>query len=234
MKRSNWGVRNGLAAMLLSVVGETAIADQVGWVQGIDLSHHNAVADWSPITSSDLSFVILKATDGLDYLDPTFADRFKALEAVGMVRGAYHFYETNDDPKRQAEWFIQNVPLKAGDLPPIVDIERVKAPTPGTLAEDFKIFLETIEAHYGRKPIIYTGPKFWMHVMKAQLPSYPLWIAEYGAAQPTIPQGWHGWTLWQYTQSLDVPGLEGVADGSHFNGDSQVLRAFLVGADPSR
>lgn len=218
----------GLAVLCLLGGGQGALADEAQAVGGIDLSHHNEVSDWSLVEGSDLAFVILKATDGMDYLDPTFTDRFARLEKAGMVRGAYHFYETNDDPKAQATWFIQNVALKPGDLPPIVDIERVKAPARKTLGADFKAFLNLLEGHYGSKPIIYTGPNFWDHVMKEHLPDYPLWVAEYGADSPTIPEGWQEWTLWQYTEGKSQPGIEGATDASHYNGEIADFHATFV------
>ncbi|WP_245818964.1 glycoside hydrolase family 25 protein [Marivita hallyeonensis] len=205
-----------------------AIADTTQRLTGIDLSHHNTVSDWSAITSAELSFVILKATDGMDYLDPTFADRFETLGTLGLVRGAYHFYETNDAPEVQASWFIENVGLRAGDLPPVVDIERVKAPVREGLQDEFKVFLDMLEDHYGMKPIIYTGPDFWTHVMKEHLPHYPLWIAQYGVDTPEIPDGWGNWTLWQYTDAHVVPGINGETDGNHFNGGIDDLRSVLL------
>ncbi|EDZ40651.1 putative cell-wall lytic enzyme [Rhodobacteraceae bacterium HTCC2083] len=208
-----------------------ALADGNNHLTGIDLSHHNDIADWSEIKSSELSFIILKATDGMDYLDPTFTDRYNTLAATGMIRGAYHFYETNDDPNVQADWFIKNVPLQEGDLPPIVDIERVKAPVSNSLHRDFKTFLERLEDHYGFKPIIYTGTNFWDHVMKEHLPNYRLWIAQYGADSPTIPDGWHTWTIWQHTETQIVSGINGNTDGSRFNGDIDDLRSVLLTED---
>lgn len=205
-----------------------AHADDTQRLTGIDLSHHNDVSDWSEIQSAKLSFVILKATDGMNYLDPTFDDRFTTLKTLGLIRGAYHFYETNDDPLVQANWFIKNVPLEAGDLPPIVDIERVKAPVANDLHGEFKLFLKTLEDHYGSKPIIYTGPNFWEHVMKEHLPSYPLWIAEYGKDTPTIPDGWQSWTMWQFTEKNTVPGVSGPTDGNHFNGGMTDLHSVLI------
>lgn len=223
-------------AVLASVFGlvsaaNSALAESEPHLTGIDLSHHNEVADWSKVEAAQLAFVILKATDGMDYLDPTFVDRYSALAGTGLIRGAYHFYETNDDPTIQAKWFIKNVPLTKGDLPPIVDIERVKAPVANDLHKDFKIFLDLIEDHYGSKPIIYTGPNFWDHVMKEHLPNYPLWIAEYGAENPTLPDGWQTWTMWQFTDSHTVAGITGAIDGSRFNGGKAQIQSVLLGQD---
>lgn len=200
---------------------------------GIDVSHHNNIESWATLQGSEVRFVILKATDGVDYLDASFADRFSSLANTDLIRGAYHFYETNDDPVQQADWFICNAPLGPGDLPPIVDIESVKGPIPGHLRTNFKIFLSRLESHYGAKPIIYTGPRFWNHTMKEHLPSYPLWIAQYEVDEPFVPAGWQAWTLWQHTDSYSVPGLVEEMDASYFNGSTVAMKRLTLDAHHS-
>lgn len=218
-------------AVWLCLAAQPGLADDSTQLKGIDLSHHNPVSDWAALKADGISIVILKATDGETYLDPTFVTRFSSAQNHGFIRGAYHFYETNDSAQVQAEWFIKNVKLLPGDLPPIVDIERVKKPVHNTLSGEFGLFLQALENHYGRKPIIYTGPSFWNHVMKEHLPSYPLWLAQYGTAKPKIPDGWADWILWQYSQSLSVTGVNGTVDGSYFNGGMNNLRHLLLPDD---
>ena len=82
-----------------------------------------------------------------------------------------------------------------------------------------------------QQPIIYTGPNFWDHVMKEHLPDYPLWVAEYGADTPSIPDGWQSWTMWQYTETQLVPGVDGNTDGSRFNGHLEDLQSVLLKND---
>ncbi|WP_336080628.1 glycoside hydrolase family 25 protein [Thalassospira sp. CH_XMU1448-2] len=197
-------------------------------LHGIDTSHHNGDINWQQVQNSGIAFTFVKATDGLDYLDPTFTDHFAAARKAGLLRGAYHFYETNDDGAAQAAWFIKNVTLEPGDLPPVVDIERIKAPIKGNLHQQFETFLSLLEQHYHRRPIIYTGRKFWEHAMKEHFPGNQLWIAEYGVDQPTIPVEWASWSFWQYTEELTVPGVPTKVDGTYFNGDSRRLGEILI------
>lgn len=199
-----------------------------GKLHGIDTSHHNGDIDWHRVHNSGFVFAFVKATDGLDYLDPTFVDHFAKVQKAGILRGAYHFYETNDDGAGQADWFIKNVTLEPGDLPPVVDIERIKPPVAGNLREQFGIFLTKLEQHYGRHPIIYTGRKFWEHAMREHFPRNQLWIAEYGVDEPTIPVEWTDWSFWQYTEELTVPGVPTAVDGTYFNGDRKSLSAILI------
>lgn len=210
--------------------GMAGAATPVEQPRGVDTSHHNMAVDWSALYASGVHFVFIKATDGLDYLDPAFADSFRAAKQAGLLRGGYHFYETNDDGAAQAAWFIRNVDLQPGDLPPVVDIERIKGPVEGDLHTQFAAFLAALEAHYGRPAIIYTGPNFWNHAMRQHFPGRPLWVAQYGVSAPTVPEGWSTWTLWQYTETWQPPGAMAPIDGNVFNGDATSLRTLLLPA----
>jgi glycosyl hydrolase family 25 len=50
------------------------------------------VVDWGKVAKSDVAFAILKATEGGDYVDETFARNLAGAEAAGLVVGAYHFF----------------------------------------------------------------------------------------------------------------------------------------------
>lgn len=200
-----------------------------GRLFGIDISHHNRVTDWHALTKGQVDFVFVKATEGLDYVDPTFDDHFRSAKEVGITRGAYHFYETDDDGIGQADWFIKTVQLAKGDLPPVVDIESLKGVTPDSaLHNNFREFVERVEAHYGCKLIIYTGTSFWEHSMRAHLPGHALWIAEYGVMAPKIPPEWQSWTFWQFTEAHSIPGAEKPVDGSVFNGTLAAFQDLLI------
>ncbi len=196
--------------------------------KGIDISHHNGAVDWPVLKKNGTAFVFIKATDGLDYLDPMFNSHFAAAKEAGVIRGAYHFYESNDDGLAQAEWFIKNVPLLPGDLPPVVDIERVKTPVPSDIHANFNTFVNRLEEYYGHRPIIYTGERFWEHVMREHLPGYKLWIAHYGVPRPTVPPEWSGWNFWQFTEECMVEGVEKKVDCSYFNGSENELLRLLM------
>jgi lysozyme len=208
--------------------GIASAATPSGRLAGVDTSHHNAAVNWTTLQTNGVRFVFIKATDGMDYLDPAFADSFRAAREAGLLRGAYHFYETDDDGVAQAQWFIRNVDLQPGDLPPVVDIESINGPVDGDLNTQFAAFLSTLEAHYGQAPIIYTGPNFWDHAMREHFPTHPLWVAEYNVSAPTLPDGWSTWAFWQYTETWQPPGTTAPIDGSVFNGDEANLQALLV------
>ena len=66
--------------------------------------------NWAKLREHGANFAYIKATDGGDHLDPMFRKNWKAADAAGMKRGAYHFFYWCRSGASQADWFIRNVP----------------------------------------------------------------------------------------------------------------------------
>ena len=188
-----------------------------GLQRGIDVSAHSGAVDWAAVVEAGHSFAFAKATEGVDLEDPAFEAHWQAMKDAGIVRGAYHFYVTEDAPEDQASFFIANVTLEPGDLAPVVDVELIGHGTQPGLPERLKTYLDLVESHYGVRPIIYTSPNFWDEHLTDEFGDYPLWVAEYGVDAPRLPSGWQEWHLWQYQDSAEVPGVANGADLSHLN-----------------
>src|SRR5947207_1997886 len=71
----------------------------------VDLSHWQAPVDFARAKSAGIAAVILKATQGSDWVDVAFAQRFAAASASGILVGAYHFLD-DSPPKLQVENFL--------------------------------------------------------------------------------------------------------------------------------
>ena len=198
-----------------------------GPVLGVDVSSHSGAVDWRQVRTAGHTFAFVKATEGVDLADPAFSENWRAMKAAGVVRGAYHFYVTEDDPDQQAEFFISNVSLEPGDLAPVVDVELLGHDTQPGLAGRLRRWLELVEAHYGIRPILYTSPNFWDQNLDDTFGIYPLWVAEYGVEAPRLPAGWQSWALWQYQADAEVPGVESGADLNRLGQDID-LSAFLL------
>jgi len=198
------------------------------WLQGIDVSHFSGAVDWDAVEKAGHRYAFLKATEGEDWLDPTFKDNMAALEKAGIARGAYHFFIAHDDPEVQARHFIEHVTLAKGDLPPVVDVETLSNRPVPDLPARLKKWLDLVEAHYGVKPIIYTSPKFWDHQVGTSFAEYPLWVAEYGVDLPRIPIGWERWTLWQYSGDAKPTGVTKTADLNYLDGKNEALERLRI------
>lgn len=202
--------------------------------QGIDVSGYSGTVDWTTVDAAGHSFAFAKATEGEDLKDPAFDQNWSQMKAAGMVRGAYHFYVTEDDPEAQAKFFLATVTLEPGDLAPVVDIETLGHDTSAEgLPEELHTFLGLLESHYGVKPIIYTTANFWNQYLGEGFGDYPLWVAEYDVESPKIPTGWQTWHLWQWQENAPVPGVEKGADLSKLNPAGPDLAGLVLPARPS-
>jgi lysozyme len=207
---------------------ETSTSTPAKETRGIDVSHYSGAVDWTKVKAAGYTFAFAKATEGMDDKDPMFAVYWPAMKKAGLIRGAYHFYVTEDDPEKQAQFFIQTVKLKKGDLAPVVDIEILGKDTKPGLASRFRTFLDILEKHYGIRPIIYTERNFWNRNLDNTFGSFPLWLAEYDVESPRLPLGWSTYYLWQWKGDAQVPGVEKTADLSKLNSKEQDFSQLLL------
>ncbi len=199
-----------------------------GNAQGIDVSHYQGTVSWPEVYQADIAFAFAKATDGLTWTDPQFATNWPAMKAAGLLRGAYHFFEPADDPTAQAEFFLQTVQPAAGDLPPTLDVE-MPGSSCSALWESVETWLQAVAAAIGAPPFLYVDPVFAdANQIPASLAAYPLWIADYDVAQPTLPQGWDSWLIWQQSESGVVSGITGSVDLDLLNGPLAKLQALTL------
>lgn len=129
---------------------------------GFDVSEYQGNIDWEQTYHIDeafeLSFVFVRATAGSNKKDARFHENWKGAKARQLICGAYHYYRPNENSLDQAQNFIQQVRLQKGDLPPVLDIERLpKSQSIARLKMGLRRWLEVVEAHYKVKPIIYSG-----------------------------------------------------------------------------
>jgi len=194
-------------------------------LSGIDVSYYQGDVDWQSVKAAGVTFAFARATYGTSKVDPQFSTYWPAIKAAGIIRGAYHFYVSANDPAAQANLFLSTVgSLDANDLPPVLDVESDSGTT--NLVSGVQTWLDTVEQKLGRTPIIYTGPSFWNEYMTSGFGNYPLWVAEYGVSAPKQTNGWSTWAFWQYSESGSVAGINPV-DLDYFNGSLNDLHAFI-------
>jgi lysozyme len=184
-----------------------------GTIQGLDVSHYQGTVNWPQVCQAGIQFAFAKATDGLTWTDPQFAVNWPQMKAAGILRGAYHFFEPADDAAAQAQFFLQTAQLAPGDLPPALDVETLGGRSATAMWQGVETWLQTVAAATGVQPFLYVDPSFAnQYQAPVSLAAYPLWIADYGVAQPTLPAGWSSWLIWQYNESGVVSGISGPVD----------------------
>ena len=204
-------------------------------IHGIDISHHQGEIDWQELRDNGLidkfpiRFIMMKATEGATKVDENFIDNFYQAREYGYTRGAYHFYSVHSPAQNQAAFFIQNVKLENGDLPPVLDVEhKPKNQTDAEFKESVLLWLRLVEKHYGVKPIIYTYYKFKTRYLNDSIfDSYPYWIAHYYVEKVEYKGAWK---FWQHTDVGKLPGIKGYVDFNIYNGSFYDLRKMTIGA----
>ena len=197
---------------------------------GFDVSEYQSEIDWEQTyhidESFELSFVFIRATAGKNKVDSRFKENWKASKERELIRGAYHYYRPNENSIEQAENFIKTVKLQKGDLPPVLDIEKLpKSQSIDSLKVGLRRWLKKVEKHYKVKPIIYSGESYYTDFLKEEFSDYPLWIANYNFWRNHLEDDW---LFWQFTERAAVPGIEGNVDVNIYNGDLQQLQFITI------
>jgi len=200
-------------------------------IHGIDVSRYQSFIHWPAVKSMEvdeikIGFSFMKATEGVLQVDRQFKRNWRKAAEAKVPRGAYHFFLANKSGKAQAENFIRTVELEAGDLPPVLDIEKLYRVQPAKMRKEITEWLQIIEDHYGVKPIIYTSVSFYDDYLGKPFDDYPLWIAHY--KERKRPRIKRDWIFWQHNEEGRVDGIRGKVDFNVFNGDSEDFEDFLL------
>ncbi len=205
---------------------ENKVHDTVSRVKGIDVSNHNGEIDWKKVKEAGYQFAFLKATEGIDWVDATFAKNRQAARDAGLSVGYYHYYRPNDTVDEQVANFVKTVgKAEPNMLRLVIDAEDEKIWKPYPLEQRVKMideWCQKVQKELGVTPqiTVYGSPNFFNGMLQnaPQLAKYDLWIANYNVAEPTVPKPWSNWAFWQYTEKGKVPGINGDVDINMYNG----------------
>jgi lysozyme len=229
--RSNHAVEMEAEDKRISDVRNYQVLDKhEGKSIGIDVSEYQGKISWSELDTLEskypIDFVFIRATVGDDRVDNQFNKNWLGAKKNKLLRGAYHYYRPNENSLEQAELFIKTVSLSKGDLPPVLDIEKLpKNQSIARLKVGLKRWLKKVEEHYKVKPIIYTGESYYDDFLKEEFSDYLFWIANYNFYREYIDEEW---LFWQFTEKASVNGIKGNVDVNIYNGDLQQLHYITV------
>ncbi|WP_414473973.1 GH25 family lysozyme [Microvirga sp. M2] len=208
-------------------------------IHGVDISKWQGQVDWASLRQAGTKFAFIKATEGGDHIDSRFTENWYGAKKAGVPRGAYHFVFWCRPAHEQAAWFKKNVPADPEALPPVLDVEwngqsvncPKKVPREQALSM-IGVMLREMEAHTGKRPIIYTDITFHKEILEGEFSDYPFWIRS-TAAEPHERYADRRWTFWQFTTTGRVPGVDGDVDRNTFYGTENQWRMFVQSAcDP--
>ena len=197
---------------------------------GIDISHYNDNIVWNDVKwiyeEYPINFVIVRSSMGINTKDITYRENWDALHNSRFVRGAYHYYRPDEPSTEQAQNFINTVQLSSGDLPPILDIEKLpKHQSINQLKNGIRNWIDIVERHYGVKPIIYSGQHYFDTYLSPEFNDCVLWIANYNS---WIKDPQSHWTVWQFSEKGLVNGIKGHVDLNVFNGNLDDLNQLRI------
>lgn len=197
-------------------------------MKGIDISNWQRGFD---LGEARPEFVIVKATEGLTFVDKCCDGFVQDAINLGIPFGYYHFARSND-AEAEASFFYEQTKGYTGKGIPVLDLE---VPNGNAWAEAFcKKFYELS----GVKPWFYASSDYinnrgygtdWIRE------NCGLWIAGYPKKYTSYPESakcpyrHDGWTLaaWQFTDCLATGGME--VDANFFYGDKAAWNRYASG-----
>lgn len=183
---------------------------------------------YSPaLTGADA--VIVKATEGIEFVDPYCDSIIQQAIAAGMPWGFYHF-AGDGDAVAEAVHFINNCRNYFGSGIPVLDWEGNQG------VGWVNAFVETVHEQTSVWPWIYGNP--WRFNQGGVNPNCARWVASYpDVASPTWSQA-QGWdcpaadgnvVAWQFCSDGTVNGIAGDVDLDLFYGDKEQWQAYARG-----
>ena len=201
-------------------------------MNGIDVSSWQAGIDISKVPAD---FVIVKATQGVTYVNPKGDAQYQSAKRAGRLLGVYHYID-GSDPVAQANYFTTHCKNYIGEALIALDWESEQNPRWGDVN-----FLERVVTAFIEKtkvrPVIYTMASAYAAVKAvADRNNCALWIAQYASMDPTGYQS-HPWNegayscaIRQYSSNGRLPGYGGPLDLNIAYMDSSAWKRY---ANPS-
>lgn len=185
---------------------------------GIDISNWQSDLKIKDI-AAQIEFAIVKATEGIGYVDPTCNDFIEQLKASNKLWGFYHFARGND-AKQEARYFYENTRNYFTHGIPVLDYETSENISPSAWVESFCKELYKLS---GVKPLIYCSASVIKSLASPWVcENCGLWVAGYPQNYTTfdnyeMPYNISPWpfaAIWQFTSSLQLRGYNGNLDGN--------------------
>ncbi len=178
-------------------------------VEGLDVSHHQEKINWKKVDKK-YKFVIMKATEGKDFLDTDFFYNWNNARLNGFTVGAYHFFSMLSSGKAQAEYYISKVPYSEKTLPPVIDLEIPIRHRKKAVLKELKDMISRLEAHYKKRVIIYVTYHTYNAYIKGEFLDNKLWIRDI-KFHPELEEN-DRWIIWQVSNRGRVNGIPNLTD----------------------
>lgn len=188
-------------------------------MNGIDIASYQTGIDLSVVPCD---FVIVKATEGVNYTNPDFTRAYTQAKEQNKLIGIYH-YANGAGATAEADYFLSVVGDRVGDAILVLDWEQGGNSAFGNVSYA-KQWLDRIYAQTKVRPLIYMSKSVtYGYDWSAVAPNYGLWVAQYADNNPTNYQnnpwtdtnGYGAWSspvIFQYTSTGRLSGWGGNLD----------------------
>lgn len=188
---------------------------------GVDVSEHQGMIDWATV-AGQVDFAIVRLgyrgyTSGGLVMDAWYGTNMAGAAANGVPVGVYFYSQatTYEEGVEEANYVLNNLGDYSLSYPIVLDREdpmQEDARTNNLSKEEHTQaalgFLETIQAA-GYPVMMYTNKTYYtLYLDLERIYQYPIWYAQY-ADEPDWP---YEFSIWQYTESGQVPGISGYVD----------------------
>ena len=225
-----WGYKNRVS-IFHWIRGEIVVNRAEYPIVGIDVSSHNGEIDFDKVKADGYSFVIIKASEGLEHHDSRFATNYDNARKSGLKVGAYHFFRKDTDGLNQAKNFLETIGWRKLDLPLVVDVEdwsNAKNVEDERTQKNLDAMLDNLRSR-GHKVMVYTNGDGYKKYIKDGQININLWLCAF--KQPDklkhIPH-----QLQQYSHWGRVKGIWGDVDLNVFNGSQEQWDKWLQALTP--
>lgn len=149
--------------------------------------------------------------------DEKFEQNLENARKAGIDVGVYFFSQAvnEEEAKEEADFVLEHLKGKELQMPVVYDPEHIledEARTDGVTGEQFtqnaKVFCKEIE-EAGYDAMIYSNMLWEAYELDLEkLLDYPVWYADY----EELPQTPYRFSMWQYSSTGSVTGIEGNVD----------------------
>lgn len=190
---------------------------------GVDVSVFQGDIDWEQVKAAGYEFAILRigyrgyGEEGTLNADEKFEQNLENARKAGIDVGVYFFSQAvnEEEAKEEADFVLEHLKGKELQMPVVYDPEHIledEARTDGVTGEQFtqnaKVFCKEIE-EAGYDAMIYSNMLWEAYELDLEkLLDYPVWYADY----EELPQTPYRFSMWQYSSTGSVTGIEGNVD----------------------
>lgn len=189
---------------------------------GIDVSSHQKDIDWEKVKAAGIDFAIIRVGfrgygTGAIVLDDYFTQNIEGALNAGINVGVYFFSQAINEAEaiEEAELVLEQIKNYNVTYPVVYDAEDISndtARTDGLLGAQITsnciAFCERIK-EAGYTPMIYANKRWFLTRLDlTRLADYDMWHAAYVDA-PDTP---YMYTMWQYSSTGTVDGINGSVD----------------------